>query len=166
MPKATNNEGNARCRVRESRSSPWSESTGSTVWLPRSEYATNPSPGKRRDTAISKASTTSRLVIRSPIDQPTISREYKSSTTARYRQPSRVGMYVRSATQTWLIATGSNCRNALGTLDGWPRSPPSGPPAVAVAHGQGDPARCSGHWGRPARPGTSAAPATGGGVRR
>jgi hypothetical protein len=64
--------------------------------LPRSEWATRPSPGSRWATAISRASTTSRLPIRSDIDQPTIRRECRSSTAARYSHPSRVGMYVIS----------------------------------------------------------------------
>jgi len=36
--------------------------------------------------------TTRRLVIVPPIDQPTTIREYRSSTAARYTQPSRVPM--------------------------------------------------------------------------
>ena len=47
----------------------------------------------------------------SAIDQPTTRREYRSSTAARYSQPSRVGMYVMSATQASLAAEGSNCRS-------------------------------------------------------
>ena len=59
---------------------------------PGPECANNPSPGRRRRTAISRASTTSRLSMRPAIDQPTTLREWRSSTTARYSQPWRVGM--------------------------------------------------------------------------
>ena len=53
--------------------------------------AINPTPGRRRPHASSRASTTSRLVMVAAIDQPTIRRENKSSTTAKYNQPSAVG---------------------------------------------------------------------------
>ena len=46
--------------------------------------------GERRATALFRASTTHRLSIRSPIAQPTIRREERSSTAARYSQPSWV----------------------------------------------------------------------------
>ena len=47
----------------------------------------------------------------SAMDQPTTRREYRSSTAARYSQPSRVGMYVMSATHDSFGDAGSNCRS-------------------------------------------------------
>jgi hypothetical protein len=61
-------------------------------WLPRSEWASKPAAGRRRPRARWRASTTNRLSIVSAIDQPTIIRLNRSSTTARYNRPSRVGM--------------------------------------------------------------------------
>lgn len=48
----------------------------------------------RRNSAIRSASHTSVAVIRSDTDQPTTLRENRSSTTARYSQPSSVAMSV------------------------------------------------------------------------
>ena len=55
--------------------------------------------------AIVNASITNWLVIRSLIAQPTIRREYKSNSVARYSQPSSVGMYVMSPTHARLGRT-------------------------------------------------------------
>lgn len=59
-----------------------------------------PAFGLRLKRAQRNASITNAFVILLAIDQPTIMRVYKSITTARYNQPSRVGMYVISAVQT------------------------------------------------------------------
>lgn len=76
---------------------------------------------RRRPRAITNASMTSCLVIRSLRLQPTIIREHTSTSNARYSQPSRVGMNVMSATHVsfgrfaWnrrcrrFGATGSRC---------------------------------------------------------
>ena len=80
------------------------------VLAPRSKWATSPDagqptsqghlPGRRRP---------SRPAVRSPIDQPTISlRDYRSSTAARYSQPSPVAMYVMIAVQVRSAAAGRN----------------------------------------------------------
>ena len=52
----------------------------------------SPGSGRRRASAISSASTTSSERMWSAIDQPTISRENRSWTCARYRNPSHVEM--------------------------------------------------------------------------
>ncbi len=75
-----------------------------------SECASNPSPGQHRSTARARAATTSRLSRWSAIDQPTTRRAYRSSTAARYSQPSRVGMEVLSATHAAFGDSGANCR--------------------------------------------------------
>ena len=62
----------------------------------------------RRHTAIINASATSCEVMLSCIDQPTMRREYRSSTAAAYSQPSAVQMYVKSATHFWLGASAWN----------------------------------------------------------
>ncbi len=61
-------------------------------WLPRSLWNMIRAPGLRRNQAIVSASVTMSAVIRGLIDQPTISRLNRSSTTARYSQPSPVWM--------------------------------------------------------------------------
>lgn len=50
----------------------------------------------RRHSAITSASVTSSAVMSLRIDQPTMRRENRSSTTAKYSQPSAVQMYVKS----------------------------------------------------------------------
>jgi hypothetical protein len=70
-----------------------------------------PPPGRRRDSASSRASTTSRLSIVAAIDQPTIMRLNRSSTTARYSHPSRVGIYVMSAHHDAFGPEGSKSRS-------------------------------------------------------
>ncbi len=60
--------------------------------------------------AICKAAQTKLAGIAGLIAQPTILRECKSSTAARYSQPLRVRMLVISATQAWLGSACSNCR--------------------------------------------------------
>ena len=45
-------------------------------------------------------------------DQPTMRREYRSSTTAAYNQPSAVQMYVKSATHFWYGASAWNWRSS------------------------------------------------------
>ena len=54
-------------------------------WLPRSECATSSEPGRRPTGAISRASATSRRVIAWSIDDPTIRRPNRFSTTATRR---------------------------------------------------------------------------------
>ena len=61
-------------------------------WLPRSLWKRTPAPGLRRNQAIVSASVTMSAVMRGLIDQPTISRLNRSSTMARYSQPSPVWM--------------------------------------------------------------------------
>ena len=56
--------------------------------------------GRRWPMAMFKASRISVVRRWLAIDQPTILRLKTSSTTARYRNPLRVGMYVISATQS------------------------------------------------------------------
>jgi hypothetical protein len=51
-------------------------------WLPRSEWTTVPAAGRRRQRAISSASTTSSARMWSAIDQPTIARVNTSRTAA------------------------------------------------------------------------------------
>jgi hypothetical protein len=46
------------------------------------------------------------------IDQPTIRREKRSSTTATYSHPSSVQMHVKSATHRRFGASASNCRSS------------------------------------------------------
>jgi len=62
--------------------------------------------GLRRHSAMSNASNTSSLVIRDCIDQPLTRRENRSTTTARYSQPSWVRIWVMSVTQLSLGASG------------------------------------------------------------
>jgi hypothetical protein len=50
---------------------------------------------------ISNASSASSLARLAFIDQPITAREYRSSTTARYSQPSAVRRYVMSVTHAW-----------------------------------------------------------------
>ncbi len=55
--------------------------------------------GWRRHSAISRASSTRSVSIRLPIDQPTSGRENRSTSTAKYSQPSRVRLYLMSLTK-------------------------------------------------------------------
>jgi len=64
--------------------------------------------GFLRQTAIVSASSTKLVCIRDPILQPTTARECRSSTAARYNQPSCVRIYVMSVTQAW---SGLSCWN-------------------------------------------------------
>jgi len=61
-------------------------------WLPWSEWIITSCLGLRRHTAISNASMARSLHIRGFIDQPITWRENRSSTTAKYNQPSYVRM--------------------------------------------------------------------------
>ncbi|MCY1306576.1 hypothetical protein D9M70_564420 [compost metagenome] len=61
-------------------------------WLPWSEWIITSCLGLRRHTAISNASMAKSLHIRGFIDQPITWRENRSSTTAKYNQPSYVRM--------------------------------------------------------------------------
>src|SRR5659263_555819 len=81
------------------------------VLLPRSEWWSSPRGGRRRVKAIRNASRANSRVIRELIAQPTTAREKRSRRTARYIHPSRVGMYVMSATHTRLGATASKWRS-------------------------------------------------------
>ena len=60
--------------------------------------------------AIRSAASGRSAVIRLPINHPTILREYRSSATARYNQPSVVLVNVTSAAYTRFGAATSNCR--------------------------------------------------------
>ena len=101
-----------------------------------------PPPGGGGATAISRASTTSRLFIVSSIDQPTIIRLNRSSTTARYSHPSPVGMYVMSAHHDAFGPAGSKSRSRTFSATGrrWSRvgradEPPRGlRPDAVVPH--------------------------------
>src|SRR5215208_3213918 len=61
-------------------------------------------------TAASRAQVTSRASWWLPIDQPSRCREAKSSTLARYSQPSSVGIQVTSPHQATSTRSGSNSR--------------------------------------------------------
>ena len=74
--------------------------------------------------AIWSAASGRSAVIRLPIDHPTILRQYRSSTTARYNQPSVVLMNVISAAHTRFGSATSNCRINRFSATGraWPES--------------------------------------------
>src|SRR5439155_19064320 len=56
---------------------------------------------------------------RSLMAQPTTRREYRSSNTATYSQPVRVGMKVRSPAHTRFVAgTANRCARRLGIIAG------------------------------------------------
>ena len=65
------------------------------------------------------ASSTSSVLRCVAIAQPTIRRLHTSITTARYRKPAHVGMYVMSATQSW---SGPVAVKARSTRSGAARS--------------------------------------------
>jgi hypothetical protein len=77
--------------------------------------------GRRTASAMFKASSTSWLTNVVAIDQPTIRRLQASSTTARYRNPAHVGMWVLSATHNRSGAGAVNLRQVrrltVATLD-------------------------------------------------
>jgi len=75
---------------------PWRESSAVwawlAYWLPRSECTSSPGAGCRLTMARFKAVQTNSAGMLGAIAQPTILRENRSSTTARYNQPLRVRM--------------------------------------------------------------------------
>ena len=76
----------------------------------RSECTRRPLAGLRWATAICKAAHTSAAAISGAMAQPTILRECRSSTAARYSQLLRVRVYVRSHTQARFKQGCSNWR--------------------------------------------------------
>ncbi len=107
-----------RCRASQER---WASLA---YWLPRSECTTKPAGGCRWEMAIGKAVQISSAGMLGAIAQPTILRENKSITAARYNQPLAVRMSVMSETQAQFAVAGSNCRlsrlSAIGRA--WRRS--------------------------------------------
>ena len=77
-----------------------------------------PASGARLNHAMRSASVTRELCTCGCMRQPTTWRLNRSSTTARYSQPSSVAMYVLSHVHTWLgaLAVKSRC-SRLGAMD-------------------------------------------------
>ena len=78
--------------------------------LPWSECIIRPLEDFLHWIAIRSALWTSLLLLLLLMDQPTTCLEYKSSTTAKYSQPSRVPIKVVSETQALSGSSTSNCR--------------------------------------------------------
>ena len=75
-----------------------------------------PLDGFRRQIAMVNASMTNRLVMHLFIDHPTIRREYKSITTARYSHPSDVQMRNIAKRWTMPIRDWKSALNQFGIL--------------------------------------------------
>jgi hypothetical protein len=101
-------------------------------WLPWSEWWITAS-GRRRRSAIWRASTTSSLRRWLAMDQPTTRRLQASTTTARYKEPVQVEMYVTPA----LAAQEQVCRPPRAGL-AWQRrshDPPGLAPVLPLPAG-------------------------------
>ena len=94
---------------------------------PLSEWWITPS-GRRRESAIASAASTSSVRMCVAMAQPTTRRLQTSSTMARYSQPAQVGTYVMSATHS---SSGPEAEKSRLTMSGAGRAPAS-PRVVAV----------------------------------